>query len=75
MKLEVKFTEKMNEGNINYWDLLNGEDIIFEIIDDKIYLDEKNITMEEFLNRLREAKKLKDEFFHKLEINRLNHPK
>lgn len=34
---------------LNYWDLMHGNDVVCEIIDGKLMLDDKEITLSEFI--------------------------
>lgn len=35
---------------LNYWNYLNGDDVISEIIDGKIYIDDEEVSLEYFIN-------------------------
>jgi hypothetical protein len=34
---------------LNYWNYLNGDDVVSEIIDGKIYIDDKEVSLEDFI--------------------------
>lgn len=38
---------------LNYWNYLNGDDVVSEIIDGKIYIDDKEVSLEDFINSVK----------------------
>jgi hypothetical protein len=52
--IELKF---VGDGRIflNYWDIFHGNDVTVELVDGSLYDDEEEITLDEFLSRIKKA--------------------
>jgi hypothetical protein len=48
--LQLKFIG--NKTYLNFWDYVHGNDVIVEVREDKLYQDDKEISLQEFINKV-----------------------
>lgn len=52
--IELKF---VGDGRVflNYWDIFHGRDVVAEFVDGSLYDSEEEMTLQEFINRIKES--------------------
>ena len=51
-KIEVELHIVGDRTFINYWDYVSGNDVTTELINDKLYHNNKEITLTEFIDKV-----------------------
>jgi hypothetical protein len=52
LRIDVEISVEDDKKYLNFWDYINGNDVTAELVQNKLYQDDKEITLQQFVDKV-----------------------